>query len=241
MPNAAQFASAPARRYGSRACAAGQRGLLSDIFREIDEELRRDNLIRLLSRYWPHLAGVVVVALALAGGIAGWRQHQLSLRQAESTRYAAALTLAAEGKDAEAAALFGAIAQGSGGYPDLAAFEQAALLAKSGHRQQAIAIYDHIAATNPHPAFRDLAVLLAAMQQMQMPEAAAKTVIAKLKPLTAPGNPWRPSALELTALAELENGDRSGARRLYQGLADDLSAPSDLRARAAEMVAALAS
>jgi hypothetical protein len=214
---------------------------LSDIFREIDEELRRDNLIKLLSRYWPYLAGIVVVALAIAAGIAGWRQHQLSLRQAESARYAAALTLAEEGKDAEAAALFGAIAQGNGGYADLAAFEQAALLAKSGHRKQAVAIYDHIAAINPHPTFRDLAVLLAAMQQMQMREAAAKTVIARLRPLTAPGNPWRPSALELTALAELEAGDKSGARRLYQGLAADPSAPSDLRSRAAEMVAALTS
>ena len=235
------FASASARRYGSRACAAVQWGLLSDIFREIDEELRRDNLVKLLSRYWPYLAGVVVVALAIAGGIAGWRQHQLSLRQAESTRYAAALTLATEGKNAEAAALFGTVAQGSGGYPDLAAFEQAALLAKSGHRKQAIAIYNHVAATNPHPTFRNLAVLLAAMQQMQMPEPAARTVIATLRPLTAPGNPWRPSAIELTALAELETGDKSGARQLYKGLADDPSAPSGLRARAAEMVAALAS
>jgi len=212
---------------------------LSDIFREIDEELRRDNLLKLLTRYWPYLAGIVAVVLALAGGIAGWRHHQLSLRQAQSTRYAVALTLAEQGKNAEAAALFGALAQDSGGYPDLAAFEQAALLAKSGHRQQAIAIYNHIAAADPRPTFRDLAVLLAAMQQM--PEAAPGSVIDKLKPLTAPGNPWRPSALELTALAKLRAGDKNGARQLYKGLAADPSAPPGLRARAAEMVTALAS
>jgi hypothetical protein len=210
---------------------------LSDIFREIDEELRRDNLLKLLSRYWPYLAGIVVAALAIAGGIAGWRQHQLSLRQDQSTRYAAALALAAQGKDAEAVKLLGALARGGGGYAELAGFEEAAVLAKSGHHKQAIAVYSRIAATNPHPLFRDLAVLLSAMQQLR--QDAAQTVIDKLKPLIAPGNPWRPSALELTALAELEAGDKSGARGLYKELSVDPAAPPGLRARAAEMVSSL--
>ena len=212
---------------------------MSDIFREIDEELRRDNLLKLLSRYWPYLAAIVGVALAIAGGIAGWQQHQLSLRQAQSSRYAAAIALASQGKNIEAVRLLDAIAREGGSYADLAAFEQAALLAKSGHEKQGIAIYDHIAATNPHPAFRGLAVLLSAMQQM--PKADPKLIIARLKPLTVAGNPWRPSALELTALAELEAGDKNGAQQIYKGLATDPSAPPGLRARAAEMAAALAS
>lgn len=212
---------------------------MSDIFREIDEELRRDNLLKLLSRYWPYLAGIVVVALAIAGGIAGWQRYQLSLRQAQSIRYAAAVSLAGQGKDTQAAALFAAIARHGGGYADLAAFEQAALAAKSGHPKRAIAIYDHIAASDPHPGFRGLAALLAAMQQMRASH--PKAALAGLKPLTAPGNPWRPSALELTALAKLEMGDKSGAHRIYKGLAADPSVPPGLRARAGEMVAALAS
>lgn len=213
---------------------------MSDIFREIDEELRRDNLLKLLSRYWPHLAGIVIAALVIAGGIAGWQYHERALRQAQSTRYAAALSLAGQGKEAQAAALFGAIAREGGGFAELAAFEQAAALVRSGHPRQAVAIYDHIAASSPHPRFRELAVLLAAMQQMRG-KADPQAVIARLKPLSAPGDPWRPSALELTALARLEAGDRSGARKLYQGLAADPSAPPGLRARAARMAAALAS
>src|SRR5579875_2380797 len=129
------------------------------------------------------------------------------------------------------------VARRAGGYAELAGFEEAAVLAKSGHHKQAIAVYSRIAATNPHPLFRDLAVLLSAMQQMQ--QDAAKTVVDKLKPLTAPGNPWRPSALELTALAELETGDKSGARGLYKQLSVDPAAPPGLRARAAEMVSSL--
>jgi len=39
----------------------------------------------------------------------------------------------------------------------------------------------------------------------------------------------------------LQSGDKSGALDLYKSLADDLAAPQGLRARAAEMAAALAS
>jgi len=59
--------------------------------------------------------------------------------------------------------------------------------------------------------------------------------------LAAAGNPWRASALDLTAAAKLKAGDRGGALAIYKELADDLSAPQGLRARAAEMAAALKS
>ncbi len=61
-----------------------------------------------------------------------------------------------------------------------------------------------------------------------------------LAPLTAAGNPWRPTALELTAAAQLKLGEKKAALAIYKDLADDLTAPRSLRARAAEMAAALA-
>ena len=84
---------------------------MSDIFREIDEELRRDNLLKLWSRYGRYVVALAVLVLIVAGGTVAWRDHQLSERRAQSTRYAAALSLAREGKDAEAAKVFAAIAQ----------------------------------------------------------------------------------------------------------------------------------
>jgi hypothetical protein len=67
-----------------------------------------------------------------------------------------------------------------------------------------------------------------------------KIAIEGLQRLTENGNPWRASALELTAAAKLKSGDRNGALDTYKTLADDPSAPQRLRARAAEMSAALA-
>ena len=213
---------------------------MSDIFREIDEELRRDNLLKLWSRYGRYIIAIAVFALVVAGGFVAWRDHQLSERRAQSTRYAGALTLAREGKEADAVKVFAAIAHEGGGYAILAAFEEAALLAKSGDREAAVAAYDRIAAASEFDSdLRGLAVLLSVMQRM--PEADAQTTIDRLAPLTASGNPWRPSAIELTALARLKLQDKSGALALFKSLADDPATPQSLRARAAEMATALTS
>jgi len=213
---------------------------VSDIFREIDEELRRDNLLKLWSRYGRYVVALAVLVLVVAGGIVAWRDHQLSERRAQSTRYAAALSFVRESKNAEAAKVFATVAQEGGGYADLASFEEAELLARSGDRKGAVASYDRIAvASELDPAFRDLAVLLSVLHDM--PDADPQAMIDRLAPMTRAGNPWRPTALELTAAARLKSGDKSGALALYRSLADDLAAPQGLRARAAEMAAALAS
>ncbi|HZT88094.1 MAG TPA: tetratricopeptide repeat protein [Stellaceae bacterium] len=213
---------------------------MSEIFREIDEELRRENLLRLWSRYWRHIIGVVVVALVIAGGIVAWRQHEVSTREAQSARFAGALTIAAQGKAADAAQAFATVAQQGGGYGILAAFEQADQLAKSGDRTGAVKLYDQLAERSDlDPELRDEARLFAVMNGFT--DADPKTVIEQLAPLTAEGNPWRATALELSAVARLKSGDRKAARDLYKKLADDPATPRSARALAAEMVAALAS
>ena len=212
---------------------------MSDIFREIDEELRRDNLLKLWAKYGRYIIALVVVVLMIAGGFVAWRDHVRTERLAQSARYAGAVALARAGKTADAGIVFKSVAREGGGYSILASFENAALLAKSGDHKGAAAAYDRIAASHGiDPAFRDLAILHAVMESP--PEANPKAAIARLAPLTRPGNPWRPTALELTAAAQLQAGDRKDALALYKNLADGPATPRDLRARAAEMVAALA-
>ena len=53
---------------------------MSDIFREIDEELRRDNFRKLWSRYGRYVIAAAVLVLVVAGAIVAWRDHQLSER-----------------------------------------------------------------------------------------------------------------------------------------------------------------
>lgn len=219
----------------------GRLGLLvSEIFREIDEELRRDNLLKLWSRYGRYIIAGVVLLVLIAGAIVAWRDHQANERRAQGSRYSAALALARQGKEAEAAKLFAVLAREGGGYSIPGAFEEAEMLARSGDRKAAIAAYDRLAgSSNIDREFRELAVLLSVMHGLS--DGDPNAAIERLAPLTASGNAWRASALDLTAAAKLKAGDRSGALAIYQQLADDLAAPRGLRARAAEMAAALKS
>lgn len=213
---------------------------MADIFREIDEDLRRENFARLWARYGIYLIAILVVVVLGTAGVVGWRQYQDSQRRAEGVRYAAAAALVQQGKTADAAAAFATIThEASSSRAMLASFEEAGLRAKLGKADAALAIYNRLAADGGlDPAYRDLANLLAARTMLGL-AGDPKAVVARLKPLTDAENPWHASALEMTALADLKAGDRAAARGLYQKLADDLTASSGVRARAAEMAAAL--
>ncbi|MGH7012578.1 MAG: tetratricopeptide repeat protein [Stellaceae bacterium] len=212
---------------------------MSDIFREIDEELRKENFAKLWARHgrWVIVAAVLVV-VATAVGV-GWRQYREQRSAAEGTRFAAALDLVRDGKDKDAVDAFAAIGQQAGaGHAMLARLEEAALKARTGDAAGALAIYDRLAAdTSLDPVYRAAATLLGARTALDKGDAAG--AIQRLKPLTDGASPWRPVAVELMAFAQLKTGDNAGARKSFQQLADDPNAPPGARQRAAQMIAAL--
>jgi hypothetical protein len=61
----------------------------------------------------------------------------------------------------------------------------------------------------------------------------------RLDGLSGPGEPFRASALEMSAVLALRAGDKEKARSLYTQIVDDLGAPTGLRGRATQMLAAL--
>jgi len=214
---------------------------LSDIFREIDEELRRDNLAQLWKKYGNYVIGLAVLIVVATAAIVGWRTYQDKQREAQGSEYASALDLARQGKDADAAAAFASLAQkADAGRAVLARFEEAASKVNTGDVAAAITAYDQLAADRSvDAAFRDAAGLLSARYTLEKgdPQAA----IAKLQPFTAPTNAWHGLALELTALAELKSGDKTKAQKDFDTLAKDTTAPQAVRQRAAAMAEALGS
>jgi hypothetical protein len=213
---------------------------VSDIFQEVDEELRRENFAKLWSRYGKYIIALVVLIILATASVTQWRQYERRQREAEGARYVAALDLARQGKEKDAADAFAVIAhQASGGHAILARLQEAALKARAGDVAGAASGYEALAGdASIDPIYRDVATLLAAQYELKSGD--PKAIIAKLAPLTSATSPWHPTALELTALAELKAGDKAAALATYKRIADDLAAPQDLRARAAEMITALA-
>jgi hypothetical protein len=213
---------------------------LSDIFREIDEELRRENLSQLWKKYGNYVIGLAVLIVIATAAVVGWRTYQDKQREAQGGEYAAALDLARQGKDGDAAAAFASLAQkADAGRAVLARFEEAASKVNSGDVPGAITVYDRLASDNSvDGAFRNAAILLSARYTLDKGD--PQTAIAKLQQLTVPTNAWHGLALELTALAELKSGDKTKAQKDFDSLGKDATAPQAVRQRAAAMAEALA-
>lgn len=215
---------------------------MADIFKEVEEDLRREKFEQLWQRYgrWV-IALAVVVVLGTAGSVA-WQRYQQHREAQLAEQYGAAIALTdpSTGDLAKADAALANIADAGGGYGALASLERAAVKAKAGDIDGAAKIYDAMVADSTTPtALRDLAKLLKVMRLVDSGDPAVLT--SDLAPLMAPENPWRFTATELTAILALKSGDQKHATELFTQLADDQAAPSSLRARAAEMAAALKS
>jgi len=213
---------------------------LSDIIREVDEELRRENWEKLWKKYGK-LAIAAAIALVLGtAAVVGWREYDRSQRMEAGERFGAVIAEVENTKDpAQAADMLAAyIPDAPDGYATLARMREAKLRADAGDRETAIAIYDALAADSAvEPLFRDLAALYSVRMQVDGGDPA--TLNARLLPLAVDGNPWRYTARELQAVVAMNSGDNSAAREIFTRLADDMDTPDSLRARATEMLRAM--
>lgn len=211
---------------------------MADIFQEVDEEVRRENMQRLWRRYGSYATAAAFAILLATGGYIAWQKYSEHREAQRAQAFSAAIALIADPDPAKAKAVFLDLAQGSDGIAALARFRVAALQVSAKDEAGAVATYDGIAADNSVPGpFREAAALLAAMHLVDTADQAEMK--RRLESKTAAPNPWRFTALELLALSAQRAGDMEQARKIYTQLADDLETPSGLRGRAAEMLTAL--
>ncbi len=212
---------------------------MSDIFDEVEDELRRDRAERLWKKYWPAIASIAAIVVI---GVSGWRYYDYAEAQksaAAGARFEAALQLAKDGKTDEADAALRAIAKDAPtGYRMLASFREAAELAGKD-KAAAVKAYDAMAADQSlQPIYRDLAKLRAAF--LLVDTAPTADMVARLEPLTMAGQPWRNAARELIGLSAYRTGDRALAEKHFSSIQIDADAPEGVRRRADFMLALLA-
>lgn len=216
---------------------------MSDIFREVDEDLRRDQLMKAWKRYGAFIITAAVLVVAATAGNVGWkywRTTQMEQRTAVLSQALAHLRPEAEGATPDTKAAADALAKAATelgkGHAVLARLYEAGLRAKDGQRDQAIALYDQVAGTaGADPILRDLATLSSVQLQVDGGDVAA--LKQRIDPLTRTGNTWRASATEVAALLAVRGGDPAGAHALFQQLALDTTVPQGVRARATELAA----
>ena len=209
---------------------------MADIFKEVDEDLKRDQALELWRKYGRYLIAFALAVVLGTAGVVAWNNYRESRREADGNTFAQAFQLVGRGDAAAASAAMTDIAASNGAYSILAQLQLAALKQNAGDKAGAISIYDQIAGdTSADQPFRDLATLLSALAGVDTGNAAA--IDKKLQPLLSDTSAFRSSAMEIEGLLQLKAGNYAGARKTYQQLADDITAPPGLRQRATQILA----
>ncbi len=204
---------------------------MADIFHEVDEEVRREQLKKL----WQQYGGVAVAAcIAIVVGVGGWRGYEWweTRRAAEiGAAFEQAMALADAGKHQEAEAAFAKVAsEGSAGYRVLARLREAGEMARTDSKA-AVKAYDDLAADrNLGQVMQDLASIRAGL--LLVDSASYGDMRARLEPLTAPDRTFRHSARELLALSAWREGDMGAARQWTDMIMADPQTPAGVRSRA---------
>ena len=201
---------------------------MTDIFQEVDEEVRRDKAAEFWRKYQNYIIAAAVLIVLASAGFRYWQYEKEKATQAAGDQFQAAIAAFDAGRPQEA---FGGLsklaAEAPGGYRVLAEMTEAGAKAQADPAA-AIAAFQAIAGNGSvDPLLRDAAKLRAAMLQLNIPgEEAAGT--AALTGLASADGPYRRLAkLTLGALA-IGRGDYDEAgKELDDLLADPEVSPTE--------------
>jgi hypothetical protein len=211
---------------------------VSELFDEVDEEVRRDQLKKLWDQYSIY---IIAGALLIIAGVGGWRGYQYLEAEKAAEAGAAfdkAVELSDANKHAEAEAAFNELAaKAPSGYRVLARMRAAGEVA-GRDRQAAAKMFDDIAADRSVGAEQqDLAKVRAA--EMLLDTASYPDMLARLEPFTTPEATYRHTARELLALSAWRANDMAAARKWLDLIGNDGETPPSMRSRAEAMQALL--
>ena len=211
---------------------------MSELFNEVDEEVRRDQLKKLWDQYSIYIVAGALLIIAAVGGWRGYQYLEAKKAAEAGAAFDKAVELSEQNKHAEAETAFTDLAaKAPSGYRVLARLRAAA---EAGNRdpQAAAKMYDDIAADRSvGAAEQDLARVRAA--GLLLETSSYPNILARLEAAAAPGSTFRHTARELLALSAWHANDATAARKWLDLIANDGETPPSLRSRAEALQALL--
>lgn len=215
--------------------------MTDEFVREMQEDLRNEQLRRLWEKYGKKLAALAAVALLAAIGHTVWK-HQSETKAAENTfALSRAITDANLGKRKEAEAAFAELAKNTkGGVRALALLKQAEVRAQSGNAGGAYEAY--LQAANDASldvGLRDYAAIQAGILALDATQKLGDGTLDFLNNATAGDRPYQRVARELQGLHQLKQGKQDEAVKQLSALADEEETSPVQRDRIDEVLSVL--
>lgn len=211
---------------------------MSELFDEVDEEVRREQLKKLWDKYSLYFIALMVLVVAAVGGWRGYQYLEAQKAAEAGATFEKAVELSEQGKHAEAETAFADLAaKAPSGYRTLARL-RAAAEASARDPKAAAKMYDDIAAdSGVGSEWRDLAKIRAA--GLVVDSASYADIQQRLETSAEPKSTFRHSAREILALSAWRNNDMTAARKWVDAIAEDGETPPGLRSRAEALQALL--
>jgi hypothetical protein len=209
------------------------------LIREIDEEVRQDQIKALWRRFGPLAIGLAGTIIIGSGSYTLYRNMDMASRRADTSALLTMVDQLTAG-ETDLSAAESALATIGGARADIAGFVAANAAATAGDLADAITRYRAIADNGSIAAsYRDVARLYWIGLAIGIEDRSA--LESALAPLLAADSPYRASAQELMALIAWDAGDLEAARAALTALADDPDAQASLRGRASQLLRVLGS
>lgn len=208
-------------------------------YREVDEELRKEQIGHVWRRYGWAIIAAVLLLLAATAGYLWWQNHRRELAAEQGEMLLEAQEMLERGDRQAAAAQLARLADSDiEGYDVAASFTRANAAVEAGDEAAAVALLKEIAADeNLAEPFRHAALIR--QTALEFDRLQPQAVIQRLAPLARPGQPWFGSAGEMVAIAHLKMRRPDRAGPIFGALARDESVPASIRSRAVQMAGAL--
>ncbi|GGO97456.1 tetratricopeptide repeat protein [Stakelama pacifica] len=208
-------------------------------FREVDEEMRREQFASFGKRYGLWIVVAVVVVIAAVAGTMYWVHAKHVRAEKAGIEYNAAIeALGNNNVDAASKQLQPLTTSKIDGYRALSRFVEADLLLQKDDLKGAAAKFEAIANDDDvSQPYRDLAVVRQTLAQYDSLK--PEQVIQRLRPFAMKESPWFGSAGEMVAIAYLRSGRRDLAKKMFSDLAAADTIPDSIRQRAVQMAGAL--
>ncbi|WP_068312420.1 tetratricopeptide repeat protein [Polycladidibacter hongkongensis] len=204
---------------------------MSDIFREVDEDVRNEQFSRLWKRLSPIIYTTAALIVVGTAGYKGYSSYAKSQAASSGQVFLEAVKASDAGQHDEAIAKLETLEDAAGGYPMLSKFRIAGELAAKGDKAKAVELLDALAGESGNaPFYRALASVRAAyiLLDSETPIQLQDRLSAQLQP----GATMYFPALEVMAVAHYKAGDFTSAAKYLTDIEEDATAPSDVASRA---------